>query len=422
LGDAMEPNGFLATSLFISLLCLEGCTSLPAPDIEKYEFRGNQNEPKNIFVFLDGTSNDGRVDENKATNVWRLFKKVTTTHNAERDPQLAALYVEGVGTVDNPVFGLALGRGMEERILRGYAFIAENYAPRDRIYIFGFSRGALEARALAGLISCVGVTGGRDAAESGNRILDALKDYTDASQIDKWMAWSEARVPPLAGKIGEALHVHMRPAEVQYLGLWDTVPGSAFKKYEGCKEAVGFWKTWFYWLPMISKGERYKLDSYCAIHVLAHAVSIDEKRSRFAPVLACHPINGSTADHDGSTTVEELWFPGAHADVGGGYEDDEGLAGISLAWMMTSLAKSYSSFDLEFGLRDVNQNPLGVAHWSMHFRPANAGSHCRDRAVPKSKMHRSFQERAGNPAAPLMIQRDERDDTRKYALSCSDVT
>jgi uncharacterized protein (DUF2235 family) len=413
----MKKNGFSATSIFLSLLCLEGCATFPAPQFEVHPFSGNPNEPKNIFVFLDGTSNDGRTEERKATNVWRLFDKVTDTSNAKKDPQLAAIYIAGVGTVDSPVFGLVLGRGMEERILRGYRFVAENYSLRDRIYVVGFSRGALEARALAGLIAYVGVAAAPDAERSGDQILDALKDYADASQMPRWKAWSASSDPPLAREIGEPLGAKMKPAEIQYLGIWDTVPGSAFKKYEGCKEKIGFWKRWFNWLPLISKGERYKIDTYPPIRFIAHAVSTDEKRSKFAPVLACPPI-GSASN---STAVEEVWFPGAHADVGGGYEDDEGLAGITLAWMIASLSKSYPSFDVSENIRNVKQDFQGVAHWSIHFHPANAGSHCHDRDVPAEKRDQSFLDRAAKGTASLMIQRNQRDDNSKYPLKCSDV-
>lgn len=66
-------------------------------------FTGDPNQKKNIFVFLDGTAND----QKSQTNVWKMFQIV----NVNKDPQITAFYKEGVGTVDNPLFGATLGKG-----------------------------------------------------------------------------------------------------------------------------------------------------------------------------------------------------------------------------------------------------------------------------------------------------------------------
>ena len=77
--------------------------------------------------------------------------------------------------------------------------------------------------------------------------------------------------------------------------------------------------------PGIDKGERYKTDSYPPIRHMAHAVSLDEKRSKFTPLLLCQAINPTY------TEINEVWFPGAHSDVGGGYQDSLELSNISLS-------------------------------------------------------------------------------------------
>ena len=105
----------------------------------KHNFAGDPSRPKSIFVFLDGTSND----KDSATNIWRLYQYVTKNN----DPQMTAYYIEGVGTARKPIVMAALGLGQEARILRGYEFIMQEYRPGDKIYLFGFSRGAHEARA-----------------------------------------------------------------------------------------------------------------------------------------------------------------------------------------------------------------------------------------------------------------------------------
>lgn len=98
-------------------------------------------EPKAIYVFLDGTANDG----NSNTNVWRLYQLIS-----ERgDPHATGMYIAGVGTAEDPlnartlgtaesVIELALGKNMQARILAGYEFIAKQYTPADRVFIFWF--------------------------------------------------------------------------------------------------------------------------------------------------------------------------------------------------------------------------------------------------------------------------------------------
>lgn len=120
-------------------------------------FEGNPASSKSIFVFLDGTANDA----SSGTNVWRLFNQL----KRHKNQQTIGYYIPGVGSIEEPlegdpffeVFGDALGRGMQARILEGYDFISEHYRSGDEIFIFGFSRGAHQARALAGLIAYSGM-------------------------------------------------------------------------------------------------------------------------------------------------------------------------------------------------------------------------------------------------------------------------
>lgn len=385
-----------------------------SPVVQVREFKGEQGSAKQLFVFLDGTANNGmNGDAKSATNVWLLYQRIF----ASPDRQVAAIYIEGVGSVDRPVFGSALGRGMELRILRGYDFIAQNYRQGDRVYIFGFSRGAFQARSLAGLISFVGVPASRfesarEAIDKGNAMLDLLKDYKDDDFVAA-LASRKGSAPPFGELVRQELGMTMEPAEVQFLGIWDTVPGSSFKKYEGCKETIGFWKRNFHSLPMISKGERYKLATYPSIRRVVHALSLDEKRSKFAPVVACAPLDKT------ASKVEEMWFPGAHADVGGGYSDSSGLPGISLRWMIDALATDYPLVKAQ-GLENIAANATGLAHWSIGDRPANAGSDCEDRPEPPSdRIHSSARDRKAVANSKLRIKGKVED--RKYPVACADV-
>ena len=197
----------------------------------------------------------------------------------------------------------------------------------------------------------------------------------------------------MAAKIKDELGFEKQSAEVRFLGVWDTVPGSSLKGCGVCKEEKGFIKKSFYWLvPGIDKGERYKTNSYPAIRQIAHAVSLDENRSKFAPLLICDAMNSKY------TEISELWFPGAHSDVGGGYEDSNSLPSISLGWMIRLLDKSYKVDSLP----QENGDPGGLGHWPMGDRFGNVGSECVDRQLPEDALlHASVHQRRTLSPVPI---------------------
>ncbi len=311
---------------------------------------------QDLFVFLDGTGNSA----DSRTNVWRLHERLLS----HRKDGFAAAYIPGVGSTTNPIFGKVLGHGMERRMRCGYAFLGEQYQPGDRIFIFGFSRGAHAARNLAGQIAYAGIApkeGDRDGQlKLANAIQEIVKDEADDDHTAAWTNWKPGAPPPMAAEINRRLERQMQGAEVTLLGVWDTVPGSTFVEYGLCKEE-----------PNRKKGDRYKTGSYPPIHHIAHAMSLDEKRSRFYPLLLCPAYNAEL------TKLEQEWFPGAHADVGGGYEGETGLPDISLGWMINRLA----GYAVDVGPAPVG-DPRALAHWSIGDARANVGSKCEDREIP----------------------------------------
>lgn len=388
------------------------------------ESAGNPAAPKSIFVFFDGTAND----KSSATNIWRLFAKL----KLHRNPRTAARYIEGVGSVstpleDDPMFpflGDALGMGMNARILKGYDFIAQHYNSGDEIFILGFSRGAHQARALAGVLAYAGVPKTRDDSEEQRRkferILKLVKDARDDEFKARWEAWQPGR-PPLLGEMIRDDHdigLEMMPVEIRFLGVWDTVPGSSFKDYGACKETIGIVKRYFSWLPVISKGERYKSGSYPPIRQIAHAVSLDEKRSKFAPLYLCRPYQSEY------TTVTETWFPGAHADVGGGYRDTA-LPDLSLTWMIRLLDGAYRFASPPERWSDkTSGDAMGKAHWSYGDKPGNLGSHCEDRKARADRqpplgydLDSSIAERMRHKVAPIAI-RCVKEQRWSYPIAC----
>ena len=137
----------IAVVIFGALI--SGCTLLELKWPEASTSLKATKQPKSIFVFLDGTANNPGT----ATNVYRLYKII----KAQKDPLTTGFYIEGVGGTRGLAIEKIVGFGMEDRVLKSYSFLAENYKPGDKIYIFGFSRGALEARNLAGLLAYSGL-------------------------------------------------------------------------------------------------------------------------------------------------------------------------------------------------------------------------------------------------------------------------
>lgn len=396
---------FLAILFYVFLLTLgPGCTA-PEPKTWPPSSDGtmiDSQHPKNLFVFLDGTANN----PSSATNVYRLYEMISQNN----DPYTKSIYIEGVGTRDSlwTLTGMILGLGMEERILMGYKFLALNYQPGDQIYIFGFSRGAHQARSLAGLLAYAGLPEITDEYKDrlmkiGNQILELTKEKSDINYKCEWSSWTPGQAPLLAKAIKKQHNLDMQPVEVTFLGIWDTVPGSFFKTYGTCKEEEDG-----------REGDRYKSDSYPPIRHIAHAVSLDEKRSKFRQLLVCPAIN------ENFTKIDEVWFPGAHADVGGGY-DEEGskeLPNISLNWMLDLLSKNYS---FQNGAPQKQPSKAtGLAHWSMGDSPGNWFSDCEDRPFRPSfssdQIDSSFKERKMADKVPILMH-DELEDL-KYPILC----
>lgn len=399
--------------LLAGLAILPGAAAAITPNSDAgvfiHPFEGDPQAARHIFVLFDGTRNT----KDSATNVWRLFEIL----GANDEPQTTAIYLNGVGSLDAaPLTGAVLGRGMEARILKGYEFIAQHYAANDNLYIFDFSRGAHQARSLAGLIAYAGVpkisATQDDPADISNLIIERHKKRIEKDHLDFWKSWSPGRPPPLASELRDRYGLEMLPARVRFLGVWDTVPGSSLKKFADCSEKVGFVKRHLSWLiPGIDRGQRYKSGSYPPIRRIAHAVSIDEKRSKFSPLLLCDAINPEYTD-----TVE-VWFPGAHADVGGGYADSSALPSLSLDWMLGLLGEAYP---LE-RFPQTTGDALGLAHWSMADSPANKGSKCVDRELPEDNesIHPAYYARKNAASAPVRWRKEVR--LLPYPIGCSDA-
>lgn len=265
---------------------------------------------KNVVLCLDGTNNKIRSATN--TNVVRLLALL----DLDDAQAQVAYYDPGVGTFSSPaawsppartasrLAGLAFGAGLRQNLGEAYAYLMSAHEPGDRVFVFGFSRGAYTARALAGMLEVFGLF--RRGSE--NLVPYAVEEYTkrvERRPVD-WEVFREyARIH--GRDLGRPQRDH---APLHFVGLWDTV------------KAAGHLRRQLKWpytrqLPHAA--------------VVRHAVSIDEQRRPYAPYL----LHRSKPTHlvVDAQDHEEVWFAGVHSDVGGTFADGARLSDIPLKWM-----------------------------------------------------------------------------------------
>jgi hypothetical protein len=270
---------------------------------------------RRLVVCCDGTWQNAAAD----SNVARL-------HRAHRaDPgSPPAKYVPGVGTSTvNPVGNLRAGltgAGLDRSIMEGYRFLVDTYRPGDRISLFGFSRGAYTARSLGGMVGKVGIVDGTglDPAAREDAVRRAYRRYRDLRKGPDDPDWDTGLV--LSYEAGEPT------SPIEFVGVWDTVGALGIPAYVGIPD-------------LLHSREHYQfLDVTLDPRIPAarHAVSLDELRGPFRPTLWDPPAPGQD--------VEQVWFPGDHGDVGGGYRE-KGLSDTALAWMAAEAA--HLTFDLQ---------------------------------------------------------------------------
>jgi hypothetical protein len=302
---------------------------------------------KRIILLLDGTWNDSDFGA-QDTNIVRIRDTIARTLWAENDTPIATptspteqptepvtsktyanlnnivFYERGVGTGAflNRFVGGALGKGLSQNIRRAYKFLSFHYKPGDQVFIFGFSRGAFTARSLVGYVHAAG-----------------LLKRDDCTQELEQKAWEFYRCSPNDRLPGVWSYLtpfmHDRAAlRISCLGVFDTVG------------ALG--------IPL-SQFQVFNRDTYefhdvelCAItDVNLHAMAIDEQRQPFEATLWRR-----SKFKNFNTVVEQVWFPGAHADVGGGYLDEElrardgivALDDLTLDWMLKRVKHHFPDF------------------------------------------------------------------------------
>jgi len=260
---------------------------------------------KRIAIFSDGTWNSPQ--DGGTTNVLRMARAVKP--DVARTKQVV-FYDWGVGTDRKKLSGGLTGAGIDKNIMDCYRFLVHNYEDGDQLFFFGFSRGAYTVRSLAGFIRNCGLLRRKHA----RRIPEAFRLYRKRTR-------ASGPNEPLPTRFRRDFAVaDITP--IEFVGAWDTVGSLGIP--------VPFWGTLNEREFLFHDTEPSKI-----VRHARHALAIDENREDFAPVLWS---DKPTVD------VQQVWFAGAHGDVGGGYRE-RGLSDCASQWMLSEAGKLGLQFE-----------------------------------------------------------------------------
>jgi len=275
------------------------------------------------IVLLDGTWNS----EASKTNVLKLSREAAVLRKLILDRhdgvEQRVEYFTGVGT-DGPLLerllGGAIGLGLKQIVQNAYDWLVDNYESDQELYIFGFSRGAYAARALAGLIGASGIQRRKDPGlfDISWENYRARKDARKERRAEARGSRLRLRTPAFE-KAHERGEIHSNN-RVEFLGVWDTV-GSY-----GVPAGIGLAPLARYVSLALLGFQDTKFGDHIAHGV--HAIGVDERRRPFTPTF--WTIDKGEPQ---PANVEQTWFAGVHCNVGGGYAD-AGLSDLALAWMI----------------------------------------------------------------------------------------
>ncbi|GAA5874029.1 hypothetical protein JCM3774_001588 [Rhodotorula dairenensis] len=322
---------------------------------------------KRLILLCDGTLEDADLQKDPAryTNIARLARGLSDLDTRSATPvEQIKLCQGGVGTDEAVAGGLVagmLGRGMRRKVKSLYDFLALNWQPGDEIHLFGFSRGAYTVRLLCSLLDVIGILPPRSYLELFPALFEALDAHTGKGGEDDAEAQAhlqELMKPILPFRTAQLAALGKRKL-VECLGVFDTVgtrgrPAALRRSspFETRYNSFGFDET--------------RLPN-CVARTY-QALALDEHRIDYLPVLFRRP--SSTSSKQSATDTEQellqVWFSGAHSDIGGSYPEGD-LAAISL-WWMVSCVQDALAFDYGYLKRTL---AVTHAHWGQ-CKPHNS--------------------------------------------------
>ncbi len=357
---------------------------------------------KNILVFSDGTGQAGGIrPEQRLSNIYKLYRATRVDPTNDIDPgEQVAFYDAGLGTDEDvgsswfkfvrsvrKILGSATGRGISHNIADCYSFIIDHWEPGDRIWLFGFSRGAYTARCVANVLSLCGVPTQDDAGQPLKRFGHRSRQIADEAVT---RVYEHGAGHPLADFEGERDELARRfrikygsdvdgfpNADPYFIGVFDTVAALGTKGWRRAGlwtviglilfaicAAIGFLATLvsnLQWLRTTlalfagaaiafgvsmrlkarrsisdypTKGETHshliswKAENYDRrlshrVRYARHAIAIDETRADFDRVRWGRHSVVREKESETDEPLIQFWFAGNHSDIGGSYPETE---------------------------------------------------------------------------------------------------
>jgi uncharacterized protein (DUF2235 family) len=323
----------------------------------------HRSEPKNLVICCDGTGNEISENISNVLKLYRCLRKAEATGGRQE-----VFYDPGVGTVTEPstwhqikanvnlVLGLATGYGLDDNVLAAYCFLVEHYAQGDRIYLFGFSRGAYTVRVLAGLIHKIGLISPEQGNLAGSGVV-AYKQYSGTGRgndiADVQNLGHDEDGPVIKDQFDLAAQfariTSSRWPTIHFIGVWDTVASVIVPRLDR-----------FFFVPSLEE-LAFTLRNP-SVNIFRQAIAIDERRCMFRLKAWIEPQEFWRGRYQEGETKEaqdtlQVWFAGVHCDVGGGYPEAESAESkYPLIWMIEEAAKA----GLEFHPATVDRLAWGI--------------------------------------------------------------
>jgi uncharacterized protein (DUF2235 family) len=325
---------------------------------------------RKLVVCCDGTWNTPRNE----TNVFRTYRflrerlgspaEVTQKDGvrncggrAADGSEVLLFYDQGVGTDwFSRLVGGAAGVGLSDNVRDAYHFLGQNFVPGSEIYVFGFSRGAYTARSLCGFIKAAGLLARPTVKDVWRAYMDC---YATAPRIvarprgwspDRVRSWLAEKAGDAVGQLGgEAVASLARHpgVKIRFIGVYDTV-GALGVPLAGTTNVnepiVGFHDT--------ALGD--------SVENAVQALAVDERRGPYVPTLWTQAADAASL---AGQSVLQVWFPGVHSDIGGGY-GDKGIGNITWDFMMRQAVRHGLVIDPAQPTPPLDLEPLPAQHES----------------------------------------------------------
>ncbi len=328
---------------------------------------------KKLVLCCDGTWNTPRTE----TNIFRTYRFLcerlglptevtfkdgvrTCAGHAADGSEVVLFYDAGVGTDwFSRLLGGGAGVGLSDNVRDAYYFLGHNFSPGSEIYLFGFSRGAYTARSLCGFIKAAGLLDKPGVKDVWRAYMDRYVTPVHATPgvvarpagwgLDRIRGWLVEKAGDAVGRLGadvDTLPTH-GDVKIRFLGVYDTVgalgvPIPAAARVN--EPIVGFHNT--------TLGD--------TVERAVQALAVDEKRGPYVPALWTQAADAVAL---AGQSVLQVWFPGVHSDIGGGYRD-KGIGDITWDFMMRQAADKGLVIDPNRRTPDVTLGALPAQHES----------------------------------------------------------